>query len=85
MVSQSSFLPTLIAFVFAGLVSYHADANPYFEISDQAVLGLPDRRAALGNPMKGLIGGALWAPTPLPEVVPLSVEFYNIGVRWCCL
>ena len=51
-----------------------AYAEPYYTTNDPNVLGAPNDMAALGNPMKGLIGGARWAPTPLPNNVPLSVE-----------
>lgn len=54
---------------------------PYYSTSDPNVLGIPNASAALGNPLKGLYGGARWAPPPLPETVPLAIEWYNIGVR----
>ena len=52
--------------------------EPYFETTD---LGRPNVDAAIGNPMKGLVGGARYAPPPLPDSVPLSIEFYNVGTR----
>jgi len=52
-----------------------AASEPYYTTNDPNVLGAPNDRAALGNPMKGLIGGARWATTPLPNNVPLSVEW----------
>jgi hypothetical protein len=55
--------------------------SPYYSTSDLSVLGAPDTSAALGNPLKGLYGGARWAKPPLPEAVPLSIEWYNVGVR----
>ena len=56
-------------------------ANPvYFRTNSTAVLGAPNLNAAVGNPLKGLAGGARWAPLPLPDSVPLSIEFYNLGV-----
>jgi hypothetical protein len=54
---------------------------PYYTTSDPNVLGGPNTSAALGNPLKGLYGGVRWATPPLPEAVPLSIEWYNIGVR----
>jgi hypothetical protein len=54
---------------------------PYYSTSDPNVLGAPNTSAALGNPLKGLYGGVRWATPPLPEAVPLAIEWYNIGVR----
>ena len=54
---------------------------PYFEIDDPAVLGAFNRKAALGNPLKGLLGGVRWSQAPLPEAVPLSLEWANFGLN----
>lgn len=56
--------------------------EPYYVVTNYSVLGEPNETAALGNPLKGLMGGGRWAPLPLPESVPLSMEWYNIGVRY---
>jgi len=49
--------------------------EPYYWTNDTTVLGVPNATAALGNPLKGLIGGVRWAPPPLPNNVPLSMEW----------
>ena len=54
--------------------------EPYYRTDDTSILGKPNFVASLGNPMKGLAGGARWAKPPLPDSVPLSIEFYNIGL-----
>jgi len=56
------------------------EGEPYYTTSDPAILGAPNTLSALGNPLKGLIGGARWANPPLPDNVPLTMEWYNIGV-----
>lgn len=55
--------------------------TPYFLSSDPSLLGEVDLSAAIGNPLKGLIGGARFGPPPLPDSVPLSMEFYNFGLN----
>ena len=55
-------------------------AQPYYRTNNTSILGKPNYGASLGNPMKGLAGGARWAKPPLPDAVPLSIEFYNIGL-----
>jgi hypothetical protein len=41
----------------------------------------PNVMATLGNPLKGLVGGSRWAAPPLrSDIVPLSMEFFNVGV-----
>jgi hypothetical protein len=55
-------------------------SDPYFSTDNPAILGAPNALAAVGNPLKGLYGGARWVTPPLPEAVPLSIEWYNIGV-----
>lgn len=48
-------------------------------------LGSPNFAAALGNPIKGLVGGARWyPPPPLDETIPLSMEWFNVGVSSRC-
>lgn len=54
--------------------------EPYFVTTDTAFLGHPNLQVSRGNPLKGLVGGIRWAPPPLPEQIPLSIEFFNIGV-----
>jgi hypothetical protein len=58
----------------------HLDGEVYFQTSDPALLGAPNEMAAIGNPLKGLAGGSRYAPPPLPESVPLAIEFFNIGL-----
>lgn len=48
----------------------------YFRTTNLTILGVPNATAALGNPLKGLIGGVRWAPPPLPNNVPLTMEWY---------
>jgi len=52
--------------------------EPYFRTNDTAVLGAPNNTAALGNPLKGLMGGIRWSPPPLPDNVPSAVEGYEL-------
>jgi hypothetical protein len=41
----------------------------------------PNVMATMGNPLKGLVGGSRWAALPLrSDIVPLSMEFFNVGV-----
>ena len=54
--------------------------QPYYRTNATSILGKPNYGAAIGNPLKGLAGGARWAKPPLPNAVPLSIEFYNIGL-----
>lgn len=54
--------------------------QPYYRTNNTSILGKPNYGASIGNPLKGLAGGARWATPPLPEAVPLSIEFYNIGL-----
>lgn len=44
-------------------------------------LGARNTEVAAGNPLRGLAGGSRWAATPLPELVPFTIEWINIGVR----
>ena len=56
-------------------------APPYYILNDTNILGAPNLTAALGNPLKGLAGAPRWSQfLPLPNSVPLSIEFYNIGL-----
>ena len=56
---------------------------PYFSISvSDGGLSPPNNLAALGNPLKGLMGGARWRnPNDWPAKPETSLEWYNIGVR----
>jgi len=54
--------------------------EPYFKTDDSALLGAFDRNAAMGNPLKGLLGGSRWSGVPLPDAVPLSMEWANFGL-----
>jgi hypothetical protein len=52
---------------------------PYYTVP---YLPEPNLLATMGNPLKGLVGGSRWAIPPLREdIVPLSMEFFNVGVR----
>lgn len=79
-------LTSLLLFTLAGagkcdnLRSRTLQSAPYFETSDAALLGAFDRNAAMGNPLKGLLGGSRWSHGPLPEAVPLSMEWANFGL-----
>lgn len=52
----------------------------FYSEKDFSVLGEPDFLAAIGNPLKGLMGGVRWALPPLPSSVPSSLEWYNLGL-----
>jgi hypothetical protein len=52
----------------------------FFRSKDPAVLGAFNLEAGMNNPLKGLIGGARWATPPLLNTVPLSMEWYNLGL-----
>jgi hypothetical protein len=52
----------------------------FFRSKDPAVLGALNLAAGMNNPLKGLIGGARWATPPLLNTVPLSMEWYNMGL-----
>jgi hypothetical protein len=44
-------------------------------------LPLPNLLATMGNPLKGLVGGSRWSTPPLRhDIVPHSMEFFNVGV-----
>jgi len=58
----------------------HLYGEVYYQTSDPVLLGAPNEMAAIGNPLKGLAGGSRYAPPPLPESVPLAIEFFNIGL-----
>lgn len=68
-------LPSML--VAASTVHRHLQ-TPYYTHAD---LGVPNRMAAIGNPLKGLIGSSIWTTPPLDETIPLSMEWYNLGVR----
>lgn len=55
---------------------------PYYSISvSNGELAPPSNLAALGNPLKGLMGGARWRnPNDWPAKPETSLEWYNIGV-----
>jgi hypothetical protein len=56
-----------------------AEDPPYYH----TVPNLPERNilATMGNPLKGLVGGSRWAAPPLrDDIVPSSLEFFNVGV-----
>jgi hypothetical protein len=53
---------------------------PYYRTTNSSILGKQNYGASLGNPLKGLAGGARWSTPPLPDSVPLSIEFYNLGL-----
>jgi len=59
------------------LRSRELQTAPYFQTSDLGELNL---EAASGNPLKGLFGGKRWKYGPLPEKIPLSLEWYNLGL-----
>jgi hypothetical protein len=44
---------------------------------------VPNETAAMGNPLRGLAGGSRWAAVPLPEPIPFTIEWCNVGVRVC--
>ena len=52
----------------------------YYSTNDPAVLGVPNVNVTAGNPLKGLFGGTRWAPPPLPDSVPFSLEWYNVAL-----
>jgi Malectin domain len=52
----------------------------FYRSKDPAVLGALNLTAGMNNPLKGLIGGARWATPPLINTVPLSMEWYNLGL-----
>jgi Malectin domain len=52
----------------------------FYRSKDPAVLGALNLTAGMNNPLKGLIGGARWARPPLINTVPLSMEWYNLGL-----
>lgn len=54
--------------------------QPYYRTTDAAVLGAPNHTAALGNPLKGLFGGIRWSKPPLIDTIPLSLEWFNLGL-----
>jgi hypothetical protein len=57
------------------------DPIPYYSTNDVTILGAPNFTAGIGNPLKGLAGGPRYSKTsPLPNKVPLAIEFYNIGL-----
>jgi hypothetical protein len=52
----------------------------YYNTSDPAILGKIRRKAALGNPLKGLLTSPRWLGGDTPEfTVSSSLEFYYIG------
>jgi hypothetical protein len=52
----------------------------YYNTSDPAILGKTRRKAAIGNPLKGLLTSPRWLSDDTPEfTVPSSLEFYYIG------
>jgi len=53
---------------------------PYYWTTDSAVLGAPNHTAALGNPLKGLFGSIRWSKPPLIDTIPLSLEWFNLGL-----
>ena len=59
---------------------------PYYSVSvSGGGLAPPSNLAALGNPLKGLMGGARWRnPNDWPAQPEPSLEWYNIGVRELC-
>jgi hypothetical protein len=52
----------------------------FYRSEDPAVLGALNLTAGMNNPLKGLIGGARWARPPLINTVPLSMEWFNLGL-----
>jgi hypothetical protein len=58
----------------------HELAYYYYQTNDPAVLGVPDVMASIGNPLKGLMGGVRWAPPPLLDSIPSSLEWFNVGL-----
>ena len=56
---------------------------PYYSISVlDGGLAPPSNLAAIGNPLKGLMGGGRWRnPDDWPALPVSSLEWYNIGVR----
>jgi hypothetical protein len=52
----------------------------FFRSNASTVLGALNLTAGMDNPLKGLVGGARWAPPPLLNTVPLSMEWYNLGL-----
>jgi hypothetical protein len=52
----------------------------YYNTSDPAILGKTRRKAALGNPLKGLLSSPRWLGGDTPEfTVSSSLEFYYIA------
>ena len=55
----------------------------YYETTNPELLGEYNEAAALGNPLKGLFGGPRWFgldKLPMPDLIPSSLEWYNIAV-----
>lgn len=52
--------------------------SAYYTVPDLPETNL---RAAMGNPLKGLIGGSRWSSVPLREdYINLSMESFSVGV-----
>lgn len=69
--------PNLVSANRGSLRHRSLQISPYFTSTD---LGTENMAAASGNPLKGLVGGARFSSPPLDETVPLSMEWYNVGV-----
>jgi hypothetical protein len=76
----SSILVTVPLLLYSSsMVATADDDQPYYH----TVPNLPARNimASMGNPLKGLVGGSRWAAPPLrDDIVPNSLEFFNVGV-----
>jgi hypothetical protein len=54
----------------------------YWEAKSGSQIASFSPEAASGNPLRGLIGGARYAPPEtFPETIDSSMEFYNIGLE----
>ena len=61
----------------------HTATTEYFRTEDRAILGTPNYRAAIGNPLKGLVGFGPreFLQQTLPDNVPSAIEKYNLGLN----
>lgn len=51
----------------------------FYSTNDEVILGAPNLTAALGNPLKGLMGGSIWKnPADWPDQPVTSLEWFNI-------
>jgi hypothetical protein len=65
------------------LLQVHLPKVEYYRTDDTAVLGAPNYMAAIGNPLKGLVGFGPreFLQQSLPDNVPSAIEKYNLGLN----